>query len=120
MGGTSIASAFELITNSKKVYDRIIILSDNECNSHSYYSRDWTTGAYAKYIKYVTSPYVYCVDLACYGTTPLKNEGKVNYYFGYGYAMFDDISSREFNPNAHIDKIRKVVIDPNYKVSVNE
>lgn len=120
MGGTSIASAFELITNSKKVYDRIIILSDNECNSRSYYSRDWTIGAYAKYIKYVTSPYVYCVDLACYGTTPLKNEGKVNYYFGYGYAMFDDIASREFNPNAHIDKIRKVVIDPNYKVSVDE
>lgn len=120
MGGTSIASAFELITRSKKVYDRIIILSDNECNSCSSWYGNWTTTAYANYIKYVTSPYVYCVDLACYGTTPLKNEGKVNYYFGYGYAMFNDIASREFNPNAHIDKVRKVVIDPNYKVSVNE
>lgn len=120
MGGTSIASAFELITSSKKVYDRIIILSDNECNSGSSWRSHWTSTAYADYIKYVTSPYVYCIDLACYGTTPLKNEGKANYYFGYGYAMFNDIASREFNPNAHIDKVRKVVIDPNYKISVNE
>ena len=35
---------------------------------------------------------------------------KVNYYFGYGYQMFDDISSNEFNPNMHIEKIRKIII----------
>jgi hypothetical protein len=29
--------------------------------------------------------------------------------------MFTDIASREFNPAMHIEKIRKVVIDPNYK-----
>ena len=110
MGGTSIASAFDLIRTKKCKYDRIIILSDNECNSHSYWSIDWTSTAYAKYVHDIASPYVYCIDLAAYGTTPLKNEGKVNYYFGYGYAMFDDITSKEFNPSMHIEKVRKIVI----------
>lgn len=110
MGGTSIASAFELIRIMKRRYDRIILLSDDECNSRSYWSRDWTSTAYAKYVHDVASPYVYCIDLAAYGTTPLKNEGKVNYYFGYGYAMFDDIASKEFNPLMHIEKVRKIVI----------
>lgn len=110
MGGTSIASAFELIRTKKCKYDRIILLSDNECNSRGYWSGDWTKDAYAKYVHDVASPYVYCIDLAAYGTTPLKNKGKVNYYFGYGYAMFDDIASKEFNPLMHIEKVRKIVI----------
>lgn len=110
MGGTSIASAFNLIRNMKRKYDRIIILSDNECNARGYWGGNWTSGAYANYVHDVASPYVYCIDLAVYGTTPLKNEGKVNYYFGYGYAMFDDIASKEFNPAMHIEKVRKIVI----------
>ena len=110
MGGTSIATAWELIRTSKRKYDRVIILSDNECNTRSSWSGDWTSTAYKKYVHDVASPYVYCIDLAAYGTTPLKNEGKVNYYFGFGYAMFEDIASREFNPQAHIDKVREIVI----------
>lgn len=119
MGGTSISSAFNLIKNDRKRYDRIIILSDNECNNHGYWGRDWTSEAYASYVHDVASPYVYCIDLAAYGTTPLKNDGKINYYFGYGYAMFDDIASREFNPSMHIDKVRKVIIDPVYHETLN-
>lgn len=110
MGGTSIASAWDLIRRSRKKYDRVIILSDNECNTRSSWSGDWTKDAYKNYIHDVTSPYVYCIDFAAYGTTPLKNEDKVNYYYGYGYAMFEDIASREFNPQAHIDKVREIVI----------
>ena len=109
MGGTSIASAWELIHTSRREYDRVIILSDNECNTCSW-SGSWTSTAYKKYVHDVASPYVYCIDLAVYGTKPLKNEGKVNYYFGFGYAMFEDIASREFNPQAHIDKVREIVI----------
>ena len=109
MGGTSIASAFDLIRRMKRVYDRIIILSDNECNSRGYWSGDWTSTAYKSYIHDVTDPYVYAVDLAAYGTTPLAG-GKVNYYFGYGLSMFQDIATKEFNPSAHIDEIRKLVI----------
>ena len=109
MGGTSIPSAFELIRNAKRQYDRIILLSDNECNTRSYWSGDWVSGAYKKYVHDVANPYVYAVDLAAYGTTPVAGD-KVNYYFGYGFAMFEDIASKEFNPSAHIEAIRKIVI----------
>lgn len=103
MGGTSIAMAFNKING--KQYDRIILLSDDEANCGS------TSTAYKNYLRSVNiSPYVYCIDLASYGTTPLKNDGKINYYYGYGYRMFDDISSKEFNPEMHIEKVRKIVI----------
>lgn len=115
MRGTDLGCAFEKIRKEKKVYDRIIILSDNECNGFtqrgkSYWGSTSPAEAYKQYIHDVCSPYVYEVDLAAYGTKPLKNDGKVNYYYGYGYAMFDDIASKEFNPEMHIEKIRKVVI----------
>ena len=109
MGGTSIPSAFELIRNAKRQYDRIILLSDNECNARSYWSGDWVSGAYKKYVHDVANPYVYAVDLASYGTTPIAGD-RVNYYFGYGFAMFEDIASKEFNPAQHIEKVRKIVI----------
>ena len=109
MGGTSIPSAFELIRTAKRQYDRIILLSDNECNARSYWSGDWVSGAYKKYVHDVANPYVYAVDLAAYGTTPIAGD-RVNYYFGYGFAMFEDIASKEFNPSAHIEAIRKIVI----------
>lgn len=109
MGGTSIASAFDLIRKEKRAYDRVIILSDNECNSPSYWSGSWVSGAYKNYVRAVASPYVYAVDLASYGTVPVAGD-KVNYYFGYGTAMFDDIATKEFKPTMHIDKVRKVVI----------
>lgn len=104
-GGTSIGSVFELMRMEHKKYDRVILLSDNECNSGR-----WTSSAYKNYVHDVCSPYVYCIDFAAYGTIPFKNDGKVNYYYGYGYAMFDDIATREFNPAAVLDKIRAVVI----------
>ena len=103
MGGTNLARAFELITRENKVYDRIFILSDNECNS------GYQRGAYQEYVKRVCSPYIYSVDLAAYGTKSMNGD-KVSYYFGYGYQMFDDISSNEFNPNMHIEKIKKIII----------
>lgn len=107
MGGTSIAAAFNAIKGRK--YDRIILLSDYEANTGR------TSTSYKDYLRSVnTSPYVYCIDFAAYGTAPLKNDGKINYYYGFGYSMFDDIASKEFNPQMHIDKVRAVVIDPNY------
>lgn len=106
-GWTNPASAFELMRTQRKAYDRIIFISDNEVNGKV------TSTAYKSYIHDVCSPYIYAVDLAAYGTTPLKNEGKVNYYFGYGSSLFEDIASKEFNPMQHIEKVRKVVIDPN-------
>lgn len=111
MGGTSIGSVFDLMTREKRKYDRVILLSDNECNQTSdWYGRNWVSDSYKKYVHDVCSPYVYCIDFCAYGTVPVKNDGKVNYYFGYGYAMFNDIASREFNPAIHIDKVKAIII----------
>jgi hypothetical protein len=104
MGCTSISAAFECARRARKAYDRIILLSDNEANLGC------TRRAYQNYIHDVCSPYIYAVDLAAYGTKPIENNDKVNYYFGYGYKLFDDIASNEFNPSMHIDAVRKVII----------
>jgi len=103
MGGTSLASAWREAQNSGRKYDRVFILSDNECNRGSSYS------SYMNYVKSVGSPYVYSVDLAAYGTTQLAGD-KVRYYYGYGYGMFDDIAKSEFNPNYHLEKVKQIVI----------
>jgi hypothetical protein len=103
-GGTNPATAFNLITRNKKVYDRIVFISDNEVNGRL------TSSAYKQYVHDVCSPYVYGIDLAAYGTTPLKNDGKVFYMFGYGPTLYDSISANEFNASSVIDEITKVVI----------
>lgn len=103
MGCTNLGRAWQLAQASGKKYDRVFILSDNECNRGSSYS------SYMNYVKAVGSPYVYSVDMAAYGTTQLAGD-KVRYYYGYGYAMFDDIAKSEFNPNYHLDKVKKIVI----------
>lgn len=106
MGGTSIPCAFDIL---QKKYDRIILLSDNECNCTGW-NGDWTSGAYKNYMRRTgANPHVYAIDLAAYGTTPLKGD-RIHYYAGYGFAMFEDIATKEFNPSQHIDKIRKIVI----------
>lgn len=103
MGGTSLSSAWQLAKASGKKYDRVFILSDNECNRGSNYN------AYTSYVKDMGSPYVYSVDLCGYGTNCIAGD-KVRYYYGYGLAMFDDIASSEFNAYDHLEKVRKIVI----------
>ena len=98
-------TAFELMRKMQKAYDRIIIISDNEVNSYNL-----TSSSYKEYIHDVCSPYIYVVDLAAYGTMPISNDNKVQYYYGYGNQLFEDISKNEFNPNYHIDKVSKVII----------
>lgn len=109
MGGTNLASAFDLVAknwNNIK-YNRIFILSDNECNQGS------NVQAYKRLLSKCSAdemPYIYSVDMAAYGTTPIKHDGRVNYYYGFGYAMFDDVAKLEFNPQAHIEKVKQIVI----------
>jgi hypothetical protein len=103
MGGTSLSSAWNQAARQGKRYDRVIILSDNECNKGSVYT------AYNSYVEKVGNPWVYSVDLAAYGTTAIAGP-KVKYYYGYGFSMFEDIVACEFNPNYHLDKVRKIVI----------
>lgn len=103
MGGTSLSQAWDAASRSGKKYDRVFIISDNECNRGNSYA------SYTNYLEKVGNPYVYSVDLAAYGTQALVGP-KVRYYFGFGTAMFDDIATSEFNPMYHLEKIRKIKI----------
>ena len=103
MGGTNLSAAWAVAQMSGRQYDRVFILSDNECNRGNSYK------SYETYTKACGSPYVYSVDLAAYGTTQLAGD-KVRFYYGYGYSMFDDIAKSEFNPNYHLEKVRKIKI----------
>ena len=103
MGGTDLSTAWKLAQQSNRKYTRTFILSDNEVNRGSTYN------SYMSYVKNVGHPYVYSVDLAGYGTNAIAGD-KVRYYYGYGFAMFDDIAKSEFNASYHLDKVRKVVI----------
>lgn len=102
-GSTNPAAAFELIRRERKVYDRIIFISDNEVNG------ELTSTAYKNYVHDVCSPYVYGIDLCAYGTTPLAGD-KVSYYFGYGPAMYEAVAAHEFNPASVMDKILAIEI----------
>lgn len=103
MGGTNLSLAWSLAQKSKIQYNRVFILSDNECNKGTTYN------SYMSYVKDCGSPYVYSVDLAGYGTNCIAGD-KVRYYYGYGFSMFDDISSSEFNSEYHLEKVKQVII----------
>jgi hypothetical protein len=103
MGSTELSAAWQCAARSGKVYDRVFILSDYECNVGSTYS------AYKSYVEKIGDPWVYSVDLASYGTTAIAGP-KVRYYYGYGFSMFEDIAKLEFSPSAHLDKVRQIVI----------
>ena len=106
MGCTNLQSAFRLITQEHKQYDRIVILSDNEVNN----DRELVSTTYKNYVRTVCSPYIYAIDLAAYGTVPLSKEGKVKYMYGYGASMYEDLAKSEFDPTKYFDKILQVKI----------
>ena len=102
-GWTNPAAAFDLITKNQKQYDRIIFISDNEVNS-----RNLTSDSYRRYLR-LCSPYIYAIDLAAYGTTPLAGD-KIAYFYGYGPSLYEDLTRNEFNPSAIINKVKQIVI----------
>lgn len=102
-GGTSPYKAWQLITSANKKYDRVIFISDNEVNSFNL-----TSDYYKNYLR-ICSPYVYAIDLAAYGTTPLAGD-KIAYFYGYGAQLYEDMTKNEFNPAAVIDKVKAIVI----------
>lgn len=102
-GGTSPYTAWDLITRNNKKYDRVIFISDNEVNSYNL-----TSTSYKNYLR-VCSPYVYAIDLAAYGTTPLAGD-KIAYFYGYGPQLYEDMTKNEFDPRKILDKVLKIVI----------
>lgn len=101
MGGTNLSLAWDLASKSNKCYNRVIILSDNECNKGN------QRIAYKNYVAKLGNPYVYSIDLAGYGTNSLEGEN-VKYYYGYSYELFDDMANNEFNAYDHLQKVKNI------------
>lgn len=105
MGGTSLACAWDLAAQRGSRYDRVVILSDNECNMRN------NATAYKNYVSKLGHPFIYSVDLAAYGTAPVPvMHDKVRYYSGYGFQLFNDIADSSFKPDEHFNNIRAIVI----------
>jgi len=102
-GATYPYKAWDLIAYNQKKYDRVIFISDNEVNS-----RNLTSDSYKNYLR-ICSPYVYAIDLAAYGTTPLAGD-KIAYFYGYGTSLYEDMTKNEFDPKKILDKVLKIVI----------
>jgi len=102
-GATYPYKAWDLIAYNHKKYDRIIFISDNEVNSYNL-----TSNSYKNYLR-ICSPYVYAIDLAAYGTTPLAGN-KIAYFYGYGTSLYEDMTKNEFDPEKILDKVLQIVI----------
>ena len=103
LGGTNLSTAFNLIIESKRKYDRIFILSDNEINNGRTYD------SYANLINKIGTPYIYSVDMAAYGTSILKGD-HVKFLYGYGFHLFEEIAMTEFKPMEHLKAVKAIRI----------
>ncbi len=108
-GGTETSLVFSYAINSKKNYDRIVIISDNESWSEGY--RDESVqGAYEVYKNHKgADPYVFAIDIQGYGTTDLQKSSHVFHLTGWSERMFDFMNVAEQGETL-LDHIRTVEI----------
>ncbi len=103
-GGTDMNSVFKLITEKKKKYDRIIILSDQQ---------NWMEGStptrdLEEYRKVTgANPQIYSFDLNGSGTLQFP-EDKVFCVAGWSEKIFDVMKVMEQDRNALINKIEAI------------
>jgi len=86
-GGTNTGVVFDWAVQKNKIYDRIIIISDNE---------SWNGNAQFSYTLYkkIADPYVYAVDIQGYGTTDISG-GRVKHFNGWSNRLLDFIGAIE-------------------------
>lgn len=95
-GGTNMSLPFELMIRDKIKADRIIILSDNECNSgNSYYSKKTVNTLASEYRRVSGNDlWVHAVDLQGYGTQQFTG-AKTNLIAGWSEKIFEFIALAE-------------------------
>lgn len=89
-GGTATSLVFQYAIQNKKIFDRIIIVSDNESWSDGY------GGVQANYNEYkkMANPFVYAIDIQGYGTKDVSG-GKVFHLTGWSGRLLDFIGKVE-------------------------
>lgn len=106
-GGTNMALPFELMIEEKIKADRIIILSDNLCNSGiSWYTRQPVNVLANKYRKQSGNDiWVHAVDLQGYGTQQFHG-AKTNIIAGWSEKIFDFIQLAEQSAGSLEERIQ--------------
>ena len=115
-GGTDMYLPFEEMMNRKLVADRIIVLSDNECNyalrntGHSWYNHLHSTTTVEmlvdKYRREVNpNLWVHAVDLQGYGTQQFIGD-KTNIISGWSEKIFEFITLAEQGEDSLIKRIQ--------------
>ena len=92
-GGTDISLPFIKLIKDKIKVDRIIVISDNECNSgYSYYTSKSIQELADEYRKKINpNTYVHAIDLMGYGTVQFQGE-KTSLLAGWSEKVFSFIS----------------------------
>ena len=94
-GGTNMYLPFKEMIDRKIKADRIIILSDNECNSINWYSRKTVQQMADEYRKQSKQNlWVHAIDLAGYGTQQFHGE-RTNIIAGWSEKVLDFIGLAE-------------------------
>lgn len=99
-GGTNMSLPFRLMISEKIIADRIIILSDNECNDSPYYWRNKTVQSLADEYRKTSGNdiWVHAIDLQGYGTQQFAG-AKTNIIAGWSEKVLDFINFAEQRKN---------------------
>ena len=107
---TNMYRVFNLIDESNKVYDRIVILSDMQA-----YGEHTAISAYKRYCKKLnTNPKLYSIDLTGYGTIQFP-EKDIYSISGFSEKIFDIISLFEEDRNAFVNTIESTPLNYRFK-----
>lgn len=107
-GGTNMGLPFEKMISNKIKADRIIILSDNECNSGGgYYSRKPVQSLADEYRKKTGNDiWVHAIDLQGYGTQQFHGK-KTNIIAGWNEKVFEFIKLAEMGEGSIEETIER-------------
>lgn len=86
-GGTETSLVFRYAAQIDKKYDRIVIISDNQSWTESYYGNGGVQSFYNEYKK-TNDCFVYAIDIEGYGTKDVAGE-KVFHLTGWSEKIFD-------------------------------
>lgn len=120
-GGTNLQAIFGV---AKRAYDRIFIMSDmqtylyidgtaRQASAYGYYGLSNADQAFQPWkAKYDCDPYVYCFDLAGYGSQQFNSgstAGKTCQLFGFSEKVFTFVKNFEVDPKEIVEEIERTV-----------
>jgi 60 kDa SS-A/Ro ribonucleoprotein len=92
-GGTSIASAFNLLNQELSVGDNVILISDNQSWGETRCGATATMTAWEEFLVRNKGARLACIDLQPYGSVQVAPRNDVLHVGGFSDAVFDLLAS---------------------------